>query len=134
MRFSMKTKIIRFQLAALLPISLLSMFMAIPTARAASFPNAGFEDGTFTGWEKGSQSGTLGSTITGNGTGVTIFTGSGHLPIVNMEQWAALQNKMGQRTHITLQRYLLEVGHLGQTMQQKQSPCNRWDKLHSLTQ
>jgi len=52
------------------------MFMAIPTARAASFPNAGFEDGTFTGWEKGTQSGTLGSSITGQGTGVTIFTGS----------------------------------------------------------
>ena len=45
-------------------------------AQADSFPNAGFEDGTFTGWDKGSQSGNLGNTITGNGTGVTIFTGS----------------------------------------------------------
>ncbi len=76
MRYRLSTRIIRFQLAALLPISLLSMFMAIPTARAASFPNAGFEDGTFTGWEKGTQSGSLGASITGNGTGVTIFTGS----------------------------------------------------------
>jgi hypothetical protein len=76
MRFKMKTKIVRVQLAALLPISLLSMFMAIPTAGAASFTNAGFEDGTFTGWNKGAQTGTLGTSITGNGTGVTIFTGS----------------------------------------------------------
>jgi hypothetical protein len=44
--------------------------------QAATILNTGFEDGTFTGWSKGSQSGTLGSTITGNGSGVTIFTGS----------------------------------------------------------
>jgi hypothetical protein len=45
-------------------------------ATTTSIPDAGFEDGTFTGWSKGSQTGTLGSTITGNGSGVTIFTGS----------------------------------------------------------
>jgi hypothetical protein len=55
---------------------LLSIFGFSAPAQAASFPNAGFEDGTFTGWEKGAQTGTLGATITGNGTGVTIFTGS----------------------------------------------------------
>jgi hypothetical protein len=59
------------------PLLLLALFVPLPdTAQAASFPDAGFEDGTFTGWSKGSQSGTLGNTITGNGTGVTIFTGS----------------------------------------------------------
>ena len=52
------------------------MFTGVSSVKASSFPNAGFEDGTFTGWEKGSQSGNLGNTITGNGTGVTIFTGS----------------------------------------------------------
>ncbi len=61
------------------PLFLIGSF--VPPVRSASatstsFPDAGFEDGTFTGWEKGSQSGALGSTITGNGTGVTIFTGS----------------------------------------------------------
>jgi hypothetical protein len=55
---------------------LVSIFGFSAPVQADSFPDAGFEDGTFTGWEKGSQSGTLGSTITGNGTGVTIFTGS----------------------------------------------------------
>jgi hypothetical protein len=55
---------------------LVSIFGFSTPVQAASFPNAGFEDGTFTGWEKGTQTGTLGATITGNGTGVTIFTGS----------------------------------------------------------
>jgi hypothetical protein len=55
---------------------LLSIFGFSSPVQADSFPDAGFEDGTFTGWSKGSQSGTLGSTITGNGSGVTIFTGS----------------------------------------------------------
>ena len=55
---------------------LISIFGFSTSAQAASFPNAGFEDGTFAGWEKGTQTGTLGTTITGNGTGVTIFTGS----------------------------------------------------------
>ena len=63
--------------AFIVPLILLALFVPTPnTARAASFPDAGFEDGTFTGWDKGSQSGNLGNTITGNGTGVTIFTGS----------------------------------------------------------
>jgi hypothetical protein len=39
-------------------------------------PNAGFEDGTLTGWSTGSQTGTLGPSINGNGTGVTVFSGS----------------------------------------------------------
>jgi hypothetical protein len=39
-------------------------------------PNAGFEDGTLTGWAKGSQTGTLGNSINGGGTGVTVFSGS----------------------------------------------------------
>jgi len=38
--------------------------------------NAGFEDGKFTGWVKGSQTTNLGDTITGSGTGVSIFSGS----------------------------------------------------------
>ena len=53
-----------------------SMFTGVTSVKAASFPDAGFEDGTFTGWDKGTQTGTLGTSITGNGTGVTIFTGS----------------------------------------------------------
>ena len=49
---------------------------ATATGSSVSIPNAGFEDGTLTGWSRGSQTGTLGSSITGNGTGVTVFTGS----------------------------------------------------------
>jgi hypothetical protein len=45
-------------------------------ATTTSIPNAGFEDGTFTGWSRGSQTGTLGASITGQGTGVSIFSGS----------------------------------------------------------
>lgn len=55
---------------------LISIFGFSAPTQAASFPDAGFEDGTFTGWDKGAQTGTLGSSITGQGTGVTIFTGS----------------------------------------------------------
>ena len=55
---------------------LISIFGFSAPTQAATFPDAGFEDGTFTGWEKGAQTGTLGTTITGQGTGVTIFTGS----------------------------------------------------------
>lgn len=55
---------------------LVSIFGFSAPVKADSFPDAGFEDGTFAGWDKGSQSGNLGNTITGNGTGVTIFTGS----------------------------------------------------------
>ena len=56
--------------------SVVVLFGFLSPVQAESFPDAGFEDGTFTGWDKGSQSGTLGNTITGNGSGVTIFTGS----------------------------------------------------------
>ncbi len=66
---------------AILPaliVSLVSTFVSSPyaSANSISIPNAGFEDNTFTGWSKGSQTGTLGSSITGNGSGVTIFNGS----------------------------------------------------------
>ena len=50
-------------------------FTANATGNTVSIPDAGFEDGTFTGWNRGTQTGTLGETITGSGTGVTIFTG-----------------------------------------------------------
>jgi hypothetical protein len=55
---------------------LVSIFGFSAPVQADSFPDAGFEDGAFTGWDKGTQTGTLGETITGQGTGVTIFTGS----------------------------------------------------------
>ena len=53
--------------------------IAIPRVSASStvpIPDAGFETNTFDGWSIGSQTGSLGPTITGNGTGVTIFSGS----------------------------------------------------------
>ena len=63
--------------ALIVSLVLLALFAPLAnTAQAATIPNSGFEDGTFTGWDKGAQTGTLGNTITGNGTGVTIFTGS----------------------------------------------------------
>ena len=46
------------------------------TGNTVSIPDAGFEDGTLTGWSRGSQTGTLGNSITGTGTGVTVFSGS----------------------------------------------------------
>ena len=46
------------------------------TSTPVSMPNAGFEDGTLTGWVKGSQTGTLGNSINGGGTGVNVFSGS----------------------------------------------------------
>ena len=49
---------------------------ASATGSQVSIPNAGFEDGTLTGWSRGSQTGTLGASITGNGTGVSVFSGS----------------------------------------------------------
>ena len=60
----------------IVPSLLISVFGLSSTAQAVSFPDADFEDGTFTGWDRGAQTGTLGSTITSNGSGVTIFTGS----------------------------------------------------------
>ena len=59
---------IRFRKGAwiLVPAFSIAMFMPVATpVQADSFPDAGFEDGTFTGWSKGNQSGTLGNTITG---------------------------------------------------------------------
>lgn len=41
-----------------------------------SIASAGFEDNSFTGWDRGSQTGTLGASITSSGTGVSIFSGS----------------------------------------------------------
>lgn len=41
-----------------------------------SIASAGFEDNSFTGWDRGSQTGSLGATITSSGTGVSIFSGS----------------------------------------------------------
>ena len=66
---------------ALIPalvISLVSIFIpsSFAGATSVSIPNAGFEDNTFTGWSRGSQTGNLGASINGNGTGVTIFNGS----------------------------------------------------------
>jgi len=58
------------------PLFIIAGVVPPTSVQAAYFPNSGFEDGTFTGWNRGSQTGTLGSTITGSGTGVTIFTGS----------------------------------------------------------
>ena len=53
------------------------MFMPMVTsAQATPFPSAGFEDGTLTGWSRGTQTGNLGASINGNGTGVTVFSGS----------------------------------------------------------
>lgn len=76
-------KIIRFRKGswALLPaliIAFVSTFTSSPYANATfiSIPDAGFEDGLFTGWLKGTQAGNLGGSITGSGTGVTIFNGS----------------------------------------------------------
>ena len=66
---------------ALIPaliIAFVSTFVSSPYANATSvsIPDAGFEDNTFTGWSRGSQTGTLGASINGGGTGVTIFNGS----------------------------------------------------------
>ena len=48
----------------------------VAKATTVSIESAGFEDNSFTGWNKGTQTGTLGASIGGNGTGVTIFNGS----------------------------------------------------------
>ena len=63
-------------LALLFVIAWVSPITARATGSSIPIPNAGFEDGTLTGWDRGSQTGTLGTSITGNGTGVTVFTGS----------------------------------------------------------
>ncbi len=74
------SKIIRSGAWILVPAALIALVMppvtSVQAATISNISNTGFEDGTFTGWNKGSQTGTLGNTITGNGSGVTIFTGS----------------------------------------------------------
>jgi hypothetical protein len=62
--------------ALIVPLVLLALFVPVASVQASTIPDTGFEDGTFAGWDKGTQTGTLGNTITGNGSGVTIFTGS----------------------------------------------------------
>jgi hypothetical protein len=49
---------------------------SISSANAANIANADFESGDFTGWDEGSQTGNLGSSITGSGSGVSIIDGS----------------------------------------------------------
>ena len=58
----------------------MGLIVPIQQARADEEPtpisDAGFEDNTFSGWSKGNQTGNLNATtIGGNGTGVTIFSG-----------------------------------------------------------
>lgn len=61
------------------PIALLAIVSPLQntsaTATITSISNAGFDDGQFTGWSIGSQTGTLGPSIQGNGSGVNIFNG-----------------------------------------------------------
>lgn len=66
-------------------------FQANATGNQVSMPGAGFEDGTLTGWNRGSQTGTLGASITGNGTGVTVFTGSRSF-VYGASSWAFSPN------------------------------------------
>jgi uncharacterized membrane protein YgcG len=63
-------------LVLLFLIAWISPITARATSSSISIPNAGFEDGTLTGWSRGSQTGTLGTSINGSGTGVTVFNGS----------------------------------------------------------
>ena len=58
------------------PLFIIAGVVPSTSVQAESFPDAGFEDNTFTGWSRGSQTGNLGASINGNGTGVTIFNGS----------------------------------------------------------
>ena len=55
-----------------------ALLFGVPTvALADTISNTDFEGGSLSGWNKGSQSGTLtNGTITGNGTGVTLINGS----------------------------------------------------------
>jgi len=54
----------------------LGLFMLPSIVSADGVSNADFESGDFTGWNKGAQTGSLGNTISGNGTGVTIVSGA----------------------------------------------------------
>ena len=75
-------KLVRSGAWVLLPALAISLFGLASSQTAAratsttSVPNAGFEDGTFAGWSRGSQTGNLGASITGQGTGVSIFSSS----------------------------------------------------------
>ena len=55
----------------------LGLFLLPSIVSADSIGSTDFESGNFTGWNKGTQTGSLGNTITGNGngTGVTIVSG-----------------------------------------------------------
>jgi hypothetical protein len=64
-----------FAFTSILFLSLSIIGLGSP-AQAVNIPDAGFEDGTLTNWSKGTQTGNLGATITGNGTGVTVFSGT----------------------------------------------------------
>jgi len=55
---------------------LFSIFGFSTSVSATTIPGAGFEDNSFTGWSIGTQTGNLGASINGNGTGVTVFNGS----------------------------------------------------------
>lgn len=64
----------------ILPLFVLAAISIVNIASASQItipvPDAGFESNNFDGWNKGSQTGNLGSSINGNGTGVSIFSGS----------------------------------------------------------
>lgn len=64
----------------ILPLFTLLTISVVEIASASqvtiSIPNAGFEDNSFSGWNKGSQTSSLGPSITQSGTGVSIFSGS----------------------------------------------------------
>jgi hypothetical protein len=54
-----------------------ALLMGAPTAFADTISNTDFEGGSLSGWNIGTQTGTLtNGTITGNGTGVTLINGS----------------------------------------------------------
>ena len=54
-----------------------ALLLGAPTAFADTISNTDFEGGSLSGWNIGSQTGTLtNGTITGNGTGVTLINGS----------------------------------------------------------
>lgn len=61
------------------PIALIAVISPLQntgaTASMTPVSGAGFDDGQFTGWSYGSQTGTLGPSIQGNGSGVNIFSG-----------------------------------------------------------
>ena len=52
------------------------LLMGTSAALSDTISGTDFESGTTAGWEKGSQTGNLNNTITGNGTGVSIINGA----------------------------------------------------------